>query len=168
MYNKVNGSVYSQSFFFGSSATPFVDSLPINFLSPLLEHIILLDTFATAQEQRHMKHGFAKGQVYLMSLMISGGTGVTLNGLPMDSSTLFNSSCFYPYKIGSKLGGYEDIAESHIDVENRRTLHFLEGLPVLEAKSTNLVQFSLPQILCFSRTWFSTLPSLHSQSHSKL
>lgn len=57
------------------------------------------------QEQRLMGHCFAEEQMHLISLMISAGTGVTSNGVPLGCRTLFNSSCFHPYTVRFKLGG---------------------------------------------------------------
>ena len=97
----------------GSPATSFVDSLQQMSRSPWHEHIRQQATFAATQEHLLVEQGFVDEQVHLRSLSTSGGAAETPAGIPNGHRTSFISSHSHPYLVGSKWGGFGDIAENH-------------------------------------------------------
>ena len=96
----------------GSPATSFVGSLQQVSQSPWHEHIRQQATFAATQEHLLVEQDFVDEQVHLRSLSTSGGAAETPAGIPIGHRTSFISSHSHPYLVGSKLGGFGDIADN--------------------------------------------------------
>ena len=71
-------------------------------------------TFAAIQEHLLVEQDFVDEQVHLISLSTSGGAVETPAGILIGHRTSFILSYSHLYLLGSKLGGFGDIADNHI------------------------------------------------------
>ena len=71
-------------------------------------------TFAAIQEHLLVEQDFVNEQVHLISLSTSGGAVETPAGILIGYRTSFILSHSRLYLVGSKLGGFGDIADNHI------------------------------------------------------